>query len=110
MGARADALLTLVVLVAAAVASLLVDAVFSVPFLAVGAIATLAFEGIAARDPDVIRQYWERPVVQGVTLVVALAGVVVGARVAPSIVLSFAFGSLVTYLVFLAVTNPAYRA
>ncbi|MFB1063798.1 hypothetical protein [Natrinema sp. H-ect4] len=110
MGARADALLTLVVLFVTAVTYLLVDAVFSVPFLVAGAIATLAFEGIAARDPDPVRRYWERPVIQGVTLVVALAGVVVGARVAPSIVLSFAFGSLVTYLVFLALTNPAYRA
>ncbi|QLK27485.1 hypothetical protein HYG81_07765 [Natrinema zhouii] len=110
MGARSDALLAVVVLVAAAVASVLVDVVLSPSFLAVGAVSTLVFEAIAARDPDAVRRYWERPAVQGATLVVALAGVVVGARVAPSIVLSFTVGSLVTYLVFLAVTNPAYRS
>lgn len=101
MATRTDALLTLVVLGVVAVAYAVVEASRSVPFLATGALGTFAFELVTARHREAVRRRWEQPSVQGVTLAVALTGIVVGARVAPSIVLSFALGSLVAYLVFL---------
>ncbi|WP_254761935.1 hypothetical protein [Natrinema marinum] len=101
MATRTDALLTVVVLVVVTVAYAVVDASLSVPFLAGGAVGTLAFELVTARHREAVRRRWERPSVQAVTLAVALAGIAIGARVAPARVLSFALGSLVAYLVFL---------
>lgn len=105
MGIRTDAALALLVLVAVWVAATLVDAPLSPRIAAIGGLGTLGFELVAARDPETVRRYWDQPVVQGLTVAVTLAGIAIGAVVAPSSVLSFAFGALVTYLVVLLVVQ-----
>lgn len=101
MGVRTDAALAIVVLVAITVAFVRVDASLSPPWFVLGGLATLAFELAAARDPAAVRRYWERPAVQYGTLLLAVAGVIAGARIAPSRALSSGLGALATYLVFL---------
>ena len=101
MGTGTDAGLALLVLAATGIAYALVGAPVSPLALAVGGLGTVGFELVAARDPETVRDYWERPVVQAVSVALALVGVVAGAVVAPSVVLSFALGALVMYLVVL---------
>ena len=101
MGTRTDAGLAILVLAAVGVAFAIVEASVRWPAAALGGVGTIAFEVAAARDPETVRDYWERPVAQAGSVVLALIGVAVGARIAPSSVLSFALGSLVVYLVLL---------
>ena len=103
MGTRFDAALAALVLVAVGIAFVLAEASVSPVAAIIGGLGTIGFELVAARDVDTVRDYWERPVVQGTSLTLALLGVAIGSIVAPSSVLSFALGTLVTYLVFLAV-------
>ena len=105
MGRRADAALTLVALGAFGVAFLAVDGSLSIPFLALGGVGTVAFELLAARDPATVREYWDRRSVQLASLALALAIAGVGAWVAPSSVLSAGIGTLVTYLLYLALVR-----
>ncbi|SEH12956.1 hypothetical protein SAMN04487967_1053 [Natronorubrum sediminis] len=100
MGTLTDAILALFVLAVASFAFVLVDASLSVFPVFVGGLGTIGFELLAYRDPQTVREYWERPVVQVGSVVLALGGVAVGAVVAPSSVLSFVLGSIVTYLGF----------
>ncbi|MFC4248991.1 hypothetical protein ACFOZ7_19020 [Natribaculum luteum] len=102
MGARRDGTLALVSLLAFVTAVALVDASLSPPALALGGIGTVAFELLATRDSDLVRRHWERPAVQGIALAAAVGVAAVGARVAPSLVLSAGIGALVAYLVVLA--------
>ncbi|MFP8951607.1 hypothetical protein ACLI4Z_01365 [Natrialbaceae archaeon A-arb3/5] len=101
MGARTDAALTVFVLIAVAVGFVLTNAALSRLAFALGSLATLAFEAVAARDPVIVREYWERTSVQAASVILALGGVLVGASVAPSSVLSAMAGALVAYLLFL---------
>lgn len=101
-GARTDAALALVALLAFAVIGVLVDASLSILYLGCGAAATIAFELVAARDPDRMRQYWERRPVQFASLVLAVGGAAVGAQLAPTVVVSLCVGATVAYLVLLA--------
>ncbi|ELY48520.1 hypothetical protein [Natronorubrum bangense] len=105
MGARTDAALALLVLVAVGTAFVIVEPGISWVAASIGGLGTLGFELAAARDPDSVRRYWERPLIQRGSVILALAGIAVGAVVAPSSVLSFAFGALVTYLVVLLVVQ-----
>lgn len=98
MGSRTDGALATVVLLAVVGAGVWTDASFVVPFAVLGGLGTLAFELVAARDPAAVRRRWERPAVQLGTGCLAIGTVAVGARVAPSAVLSTAFGVLATYL------------
>ena len=98
MGTLTDAILALFVLAVASFVFVLVDASLSVFAVLVGGLGTIGFELLAYRDPETVREYWERAVVQIGSVVLALVGVAAGAVVAPSSVLSFALGSLVTYL------------
>ncbi|APX95129.1 hypothetical protein [Natronorubrum daqingense] len=102
MGTLMDAILALFVLAVASFVFVfvLVDASLSVFAALVGGLGTIGFELLAYRDPQTVREYWERPVVQVGSVVLALGGVAAGAVVAPSSVLSFVLGSLVTYLGF----------
>ncbi len=104
MGARRDGTLALVSLLAFVTAVALVDASLSPPALALGGAGTVAFELLATRDSARarVRRHWERPVVQGTALAATVGLAVVGARVAPSLVLSAGIGALVAYLVVLA--------
>lgn len=102
MGTRTDGALALVALAAFAGLVVLVDASLSVGFLLVGGTATICFELLAARDPALVRDYWERRPVQFASLAVAIGGAAIGARIAPEIALSLCCGATVTYLVFLA--------
>lgn len=108
MGSRRDAALSVLVLVAVGLAFVAVDAAVSLPAAVLGGLGTVAFELVASRSYETIRGYWERPVVQAVSVGLSLVGVAIGTLVAPSSVLSFAFGSLVTYLGYLVVT-PCVR-
>lgn len=108
MGVRTDAGLALVALVVFLGAFALVDAALSILGLIVGGTGTIAFELLAFRHVETVRRVWERPVVQFVSLVGAVVIAAAGAIVAPAIVLSAGIGSLVTYLVVLAVV-PAMR-
>lgn len=102
MGARTDAALTLFVLAAAFVAFVLANGSLSALWFALGSLATLTFEAIAARDPARVRAHWERPLVQIGAVGLALVGVIVGARVAPSSVLSALMGAATMYVAFLS--------
>ncbi|OVE85319.1 hypothetical protein [Natronolimnobius baerhuensis] len=110
MGARTDAALSVFVLVAVALGFVLTNATFSTLAFALGGLATLAFEAVATRNADAVRAYWERRPVQAVAVALALVGVVVGASVAPSSVLSAMAGALVTYLGFLAIVTATRRS
>ncbi|ELY52970.1 hypothetical protein [Natronolimnohabitans innermongolicus] len=101
MGSTLDAALAVLVLVAVIAAFALVDAALSPLAVVAGALGTIAFELLAARAYETVRAYWERPLVQAGSVGLALLGIVVGARFAPSIVFSFALGALVTYLAYL---------
>lgn len=103
MGTRTDALLAGLVLVAAAGALVAVEASVSPIAAALGGLGTIAFELLAARDPETVRRWWDRPVVQGLSVAVALVGIAIGATVAASSALSFALGALATYLAFVAI-------
>ncbi|NGM68112.1 hypothetical protein G6M89_03635 [Natronolimnobius sp. AArcel1] len=103
MGARTDAALTGFVLVAVAVGFVLTNASLSSHAFALGGLATLAFEALAARDADTVRAYWERRSVQTAAVALALGTVLAGAIVAPSSVLSAMAGALVVYVLFLGV-------
>ncbi|WP_436345718.1 hypothetical protein [Natronorubrum sp. FCH18a] len=105
MGARTDAALTLLVLVAVGIAFVLVDASPSPLAVAVGGLGTIAFELVAARDVATVRYYWEQSVVQALSVAVALLVVAVGSLVAPETVLSLFLGGAITYLVFLALVR-----
>lgn len=102
MGAQIDAGLTLLVLAAVGVAFVLVDASLSPLAVALGGLGTIVFELVAARDVATVRRYWERPVVQGTAVAIALFGIAVGSLIAPETVLSLFCGGAVTYLGFLA--------
>ena len=103
MGNRTDAALAILVLAAVGIAFIAVDASISWLAAAVGGFGTIGFELIAAQAYETVRDYWERPAVQALSVALALVGVVIGAWVAASSVLSFALGSLVTYLAYLVV-------
>ncbi|SIR66634.1 hypothetical protein [Natronorubrum thiooxidans] len=105
MGVRIDAALALLVLIAVGTAFVIVEPGVSWVAASIGGLGTLVFELVAARDPETVRRYWDQPVVQGLTVAVTLAGIAIGAVVAPSSVLSFVFGALVTYLVVLLVVQ-----
>ncbi|WP_440763474.1 hypothetical protein [Natronorubrum sp. DTA7] len=105
MGARTDAALTILVLAAVGIALVLVDAPLSPLALALGGLGTIAFELVAARDVATVREYWERPVVQAVSVVLALIVVAVGASIAPTVVLSLFCGGAITYLAFLGLVG-----
>ena len=105
MGARTDAALALLVLVAVGTAFVIVEPGISWVAASIGGLGTLGFELAAARDPNAVRRYWERPLIQGGSVILALAGIAVGAVVAPSSVLSVICGALVTYLVVLFVVQ-----
>lgn len=102
MSLSSDGALGLVALSAFAGALVAVDAPFSIPFFALGAAGTIAFELVAFRRAETVQRYWQRPAVQTATLLLAFAIVGFGVRIAPSSVLSAGVGSLVTYLVVLA--------
>ena len=101
MGTRTDAALAILVLAAVGIAFVAVDASVWWPAVAVGGLGTVGFELAAARDPETVRDYWERPVVQALSVALSLVGIAIGAFAAPSSVLSFALGALAAYLVVL---------
>ncbi|ELZ03526.1 hypothetical protein [Natrialba asiatica] len=109
MGTRTDATLAVLVLAAVGLAFASVGASVSLRSAAGGGCGTIAFEFIAARDPALVREYWERPAVQVTAVGLALLVIVSGATVAPSRVLSALAGALVTYLGFLGLTLAERR-
>ncbi|AEH36701.1 hypothetical protein [Halopiger xanaduensis] len=107
MGARTDAGLTGLVLAATIAAFVRVGAPVSWPAAVLGGAGTLAFELVAARDPELVREYWEQRIVQVAAVILAVVVIIVGARVAPAPVLSAIAGALVTYLGFLVIVTVA---
>lgn len=105
MGTQTDAALAILVLVAVGLAFVAVDAAVWWPAVAAGGLGTVGFELAAARAYETVRDYWERPGVQALSVGLSLVGIVIGAFVAASSVLSFALGSLVTYLAFLIIVT-----
>lgn len=105
MGTRIDAALALITLGAFVVALGFAGSPISITWLVLGGIGTAVFELLAARDRQLVRRHWERRPVQLVALALALGVAWIGARVAPSSVLSAGVGALVTYLLFLAVVS-----
>lgn len=100
-GARTDAALALLALAAFVALGVALDASISVFYLLCGAVATVAFELLAARDPDLVRRYWERRRVQLASLLLAVGAAAIGARVAPTVVVSLCVGAAIAYLVLL---------
>ena len=105
MGARTDAVLSLVALAVFVGFVVLVDASLSPLFLAIGGLGTVLFELLAAREYDLVRRHWERRSVQAASLALAIGLAAVGARVAPEPVLSLCCGALVAYLAFLGLVR-----
>lgn len=105
MGARRDASLAVLVLAGAAIALVVVDASPSIVAAVAGGVGTVGFEVVAHRDRALVRRYWEQPLVQAVAVGIALGGIGVGAWAAPSAVLSFVLGALITYLGYLLVAT-----
>lgn len=93
----ADLALALAALVAFAVATAAVGGV-SIPFLAFGALATVAFEAVALRHRERVRTVWERPIVRFGALGIGLALAVVGALVGVDAVVAGGLGALGTYV------------
>ncbi|WP_408957194.1 hypothetical protein [Natrinema sp. 74] len=102
MGTRTDGALAVLALAAFLALVVRVDASLSVGLLLLGGTTTVVFEILAARDPALVRSYWERWTVQLASLAAAISGAAVGARIAPTAVLSLCCGATVTYLAFLA--------
>lgn len=102
MGDRIDAALAILVLAAVGIAFAAVDAAVSWPGAVLGGLGTIGFELAATRAYETVREYWERPIVRVGSVVLSLIGIVIGALIAASIVLSVALGALVTYLGFLS--------
>ncbi|WP_226004181.1 hypothetical protein [Natrinema salinisoli] len=107
MGLTTDGILAVIALGAFTGGLAVAGAPVSITFLAVGGLGTLAFEAVAFSHSETVRQYWERPVVQAVTLAGAFAIVGVGIVVLPSRILSAGIGALGAYLVVLAVVASA---
>ncbi|QRV13655.1 hypothetical protein JMJ58_11885 [Haloterrigena salifodinae] len=105
MGTRTDAALATLVLAAVGIAFVLVDASLSPLAVALGGLGTIVFELVAARAYETVRDYWERPLVEGLSLIATLIIVAVGATAAPEVVLSLFCGGAVTYLAFLALVE-----
>lgn len=105
MGTRTDAALALAALAAIVSLFVLVEAALAPAFAALGAVATVLFELLAARRRESIRRIWERPAVQVGSFAAAIGVAAVGARTAPSPVLSFCCGATVAYLIVLGLAR-----
>lgn len=101
MGYRTDGVLGAIALGAFAGALVAVEAPLSPPFLALGAAGTAAFELVAFRRADLVRDYWERASIQVGALGLAFVLALGGAAIAPSIVLSAGIGAVGAYLLVL---------
>ncbi|ELY84091.1 hypothetical protein [Natrinema altunense] len=102
MGTRTDAALALLALAAVTSFAVRADVTLAPIFLIGGGTATIAFELLAAREYETVRQYWDRRSVQLASLTAAIGGAAVGARVAPVLVLSLCCGAAMSYLAVLA--------
>jgi len=107
MGLITDGVLAVIALTAFVGGLFVASAPLSIPSVAVGSLGTLCFEAIAFSHSELVRAYWERPVVQFGTLAGAFVIVGVGIAVAPSRLLSAGIGALVTYLLVLSIVLVA---
>ncbi|AFZ73309.1 hypothetical protein [Natronobacterium gregoryi] len=98
MSRRVDGVLAGVLLFGLLGAFVATAATLSLPLFFLGSVLTAVLEAVLALRAEAVGQWWAHSVVRGGSLVVALAVVVAGSVVAPSIVLSFALGATVTYL------------
>lgn len=103
MSVRTDGGLALGVLVVFLVLFWIVETTLSWPFFLLGVLGTVGFELISLRYHQVIRTHWERPTVQRLAVLLALAGGGGGAIVAPAESLSAGIGALLAYLVGLGI-------
>lgn len=94
-----DRSLSILALVAFVLAAAAVGRV-SLPFLAVGALATVAFEAVALRHRARVRAIWERPAVQLVALGSGLGLAALGVWFGLEAVISAGIGALGAYLAF----------
>lgn len=105
--ARTDAALAAVVFLAFVAGIVATGTDLSLPSLALGAGATVAFEAVASRNPEAVRRHWHKPTVRSGSVVAALALAVLGSAAAPEIVLSAGIGALAAYLFLLALARFA---
>lgn len=103
MGVRTDAGLALITLTVFVGAFIIAGSTLSITVLAVGGVGTVVFELVASRHSEPLRRVWNQPVVQFGTLLGAGVIAVLGAVVAPAIVLSAGIGALVMYLLVLVI-------
>lgn len=97
-----DGGLAVVVLFVAVAAGVGSAATLSVPGVAAGALLSFCVEWLLARWRARVRAVWERPGVRVVSLLVALALILVLVRTAPSVGLSVVGGAAAGYLLVLA--------
>jgi len=69
---------------------------------AIGVLGTLAFEVVAGRYHDRVREIWERPITRALALAAAFAVAAAAGRLGVRPIASFAVGALATYLCLLA--------
>ena len=100
--ARRDAVLTLVVLVPAAVAAIVLPAPRSLSVFAGGVVATVSVELLLSARADQVRAVWAAPRVQAGAVLVALGGGGLLVVAAGPWVVTFLLGGLCGYLAVLA--------
>ena len=105
MGLKRDASLAALVLVATILGLVGSNSSPSLGWFLLGGIVTVTVEVLAGRRHEVVREVWERPIVQLVCLCLALGAIATGSIIAPSIVLSVVLGGNLTYLVMLGVVT-----
>ena len=105
MGLKRDASLAALVLVATILGLLRSNTNPSLGWILFGGGVTVVAEVLAYRHRELVREVWERPIVQVVCLCLGLGVIAAGTFVAPSIVLSTVLGGSLTYLVMLGVVT-----
>lgn len=105
MGRRRDALLTVAVFAPLLAAGVFLDAPLDPAAAVVGAVGTLAAEGLLALDAPRVRRAWGRPVVQSAAVVAAFVAAALGVAAVGPAALTALLAALGTYLFVLAAVS-----
>lgn len=105
MSARRDALLAAITLAGYAALVAVAEVNVSVPVAVAGGGAVVLLEALAGRHATAVRRAWERPAVQAVALVGALALGAAAALAGVAVVLSLVVGGVAAYLALLALVR-----
>ncbi|WP_258301899.1 hypothetical protein [Haloferax larsenii] len=108
MGRRRDAVLTLLVVVPIALLLALTRPPMRLQTVILGVVGALVLEAASLGARDRVRDYWERPKVQALSVLGVVGVAAVSLLVEPEVLVVLGAG-LVTYLVVLVVAESAAR-